>query len=88
MAATVVAGMAELIADTMGAIAEATTAAVGAGADLLPVQFLAGCSLRRTIMGTPITIRALATITGHRQEMRWRTACDGLDRMILGVEHI
>ena len=79
--------MAAHIAATMGAITEATTAAVGAGVDLLPVQFLAGCSLRRTIMGTPITIRALATITDHRQEMQWPTACDGLDRMILGVEH-
>jgi hypothetical protein len=49
MAGMVVAGM-------VVAIAEATTAAVGVGVDLLPGRSSADCSLRRTIMeDTPAT---------------------------------
>jgi hypothetical protein len=67
-----------VVAIIMGAIAEATMVAVGVGADLPPVQFSADCSLRPTI-----TDRRPVTITDLRKKMRWHTACNGSDHMIL-----
>jgi hypothetical protein len=89
-AAIVVAIVVAIAAATMAAatMAAATMATVGGGVDLLPEQFSAGCSLRPTIMGIPTTIRALSTITGLHQEMRWPTAGNGSNRTILGAERI
>ena len=74
----------------LAAIAEVTTEVVGAGADLLPVQFSADCLQRPTITGAaPITTIGAALITTDLQRAaQWLTACDVSNRMILVAERI